>query len=78
MKGLLRYFLLDQNTPILHHTETNCPHSFSITVACSEKPATTSTANPALVSQIGCACYSGCVNISNSWVPKVFFFKWDG
>ena len=27
-----RYFLLDQSTPILHHTETNCPHSFSITV----------------------------------------------
>ena len=32
MKGLLRCFLLDQNTPILNHTETNCPHSFSITV----------------------------------------------
>ena len=25
-------FLLDQNTPISHHRETNCPHSFSITV----------------------------------------------
>ena len=32
MTRLLRCFLLDQNTPILHHTETNCPHSFSITV----------------------------------------------
>ena len=25
-------FLLHQNTPTLHYTETNCPHSFSITV----------------------------------------------
>ena len=32
MKGLLRCFLHDHNTPILYHTETNCPHSFSITV----------------------------------------------
>ena len=32
MTGLLRYFLLDQNTPILHHTETNCLHSLSRTV----------------------------------------------
>ena len=28
----LRYFLLNQNTPILHHTVTNCQYSFSIIV----------------------------------------------
>jgi len=42
MSGLLRCCLLDQSTPILHHTETNCPHSFSITVLqlplCFESP----------------------------------------
>ena len=33
MTGLLRCFLLYQNTPILHHTEKNVQHSFSITVS---------------------------------------------
>ena len=32
MTGLLRCFLFDQNTPILHHTEKNVQHSFSISV----------------------------------------------
>ena len=31
MVGPLQCFMLAQSTPILHHTETNCPHSFSIT-----------------------------------------------
>ena len=31
MTGLLRYILLDQNTPILHHVEKNVKHLFSIT-----------------------------------------------